>query len=96
MGNSLCIGRNAVVLLCSEMNHSGVEASQNGLDLLEALITRTVLDQDQRLSSGVDAWAVKRMAADDFDILGKMFLKCCNLRSFARCLSSDDGSLLRS
>jgi hypothetical protein len=35
------------------------------------------------LTSRINVWAMKRMAADDLDIFWEMLLKRSNLRSFA-------------
>lgn len=39
---------------------------------------------------------MKRMAADDINIFGKMLLESGDLRSLARSLSTNDGTLFRS
>jgi hypothetical protein len=53
-----------------------------------------VLDQDQRLAPGVDARPVERVARDDADVAGQVFLEGGYLWGLARCLAADDSAEL--
>lgn len=49
----------------------------------------------QRLAMRINIRTVEGVAADDVDIFGEMLLEGSNLRSFARSLATDDGTLFR-
>jgi hypothetical protein len=73
-----------------------LQAGQYALNKGERGIVGAVFDEHQRLSPRVDSWAVEGVAGYDVDVLGEVFLKCCNLRCLARGLAADNGSELRS
>jgi hypothetical protein len=54
-----------------------------------------VLDYDKGLAFRIYSGPVERMARDDFDVLRQVLLECCQLRRFARGLTTNDGTHLR-
>ena len=48
------------------------------------------------LAAGINIGTMERVARDDFNVWWEMFLKGCDLRSFARGLPTNNGALLSS
>lgn len=78
----------------SEIHVFRVEAGHDLLNEREVILRCAVLDQHQRLSSGIDLWAVQRVYRNNADILGQMILKSRYLGSLARSLTTDNRSNL--
>lgn len=94
MGHGLGVSCDAVVLLCCEIDVCAAEARENMLNFVEVGLGGAVLDEDKGLAFGIDVRAVEGMAADDVNVLREVLLEGSNLGGFARCLTSDDGTLL--
>ena len=88
--DGLRVRRDAVVFFGREVHEFGFEAREHAGNEGEGGVGGTVLDEDEGLAGGRDVGAVERVAGDDFDVDGEVFLEGFDLGGFAGGLSADN------
>lgn len=94
MCHGLGVSCDAVVLLGREIDVCAAETGENIFNFVKVGLRGTVLNEDEGLALGINVGAVEGVAANDVNIIREVLLEGSDLGSFARCLTSDDGTLL--
>lgn len=94
MGDCLGIRCDSVVLLGRQRDKCGFKTREDLFDKVHGFLAGAVVDDDERLAFGVDAWAVERVTGYDLDIGWEVLLKGGNFWGFGGGLAANDGAHL--